>query len=158
MAQGSDGPGKGCNGQTVLVACLGIEGGRMASCAPLDYACMCQIQADVLQCYDQCPKDILRTTEQSKLTAYCVAASAAVTVPAATSTLSTFVVESTSASQTEDAATPDATETSTEDPSSTESANGSASSTGDAHSAAAHITWMCASSLLAVLTAAFMTL
>ncbi|KAF3936447.1 hypothetical protein ABW19_dt0206106 [Dactylella cylindrospora] len=161
-AQSQDGAGKGCAAQNVLLACLGTQEGRIALCKTLDYACMCQVQADVLQCYDQCPNDILRSTEESKLTAYCVAASATLSTAVATPTATESTTESTAAaSQTEaEESTPteSATETETEEPSGTETAEGSASSTGDADSAAAKITWMCASSLLAVLTAAFMVL
>ncbi|KAK6499236.1 hypothetical protein TWF506_003863 [Arthrobotrys conoides] len=167
LAQNQSGqPGAGCAGQNVLIACLGSQAGRIAQCKTLDYACMCQIQADVLQCYDQCPNDINRSTEQSKLTAYCVAASAAAPAPTQTSA-STFVVQTTgsSASPTEtgdEDATPtdtsDGTSTETDGPTGTKSSNGKAATSEPAGSSAAKITWMCASSLMAVLTAAFMAL
>ncbi|KAF3907216.1 hypothetical protein ABW20_dc0101219 [Dactylellina cionopaga] len=137
----------------------------MDTCKTLDYACMCQTQADVLQCYDQCPNDVNRSTEQSKLTAYCVAASAVVTP---TSTLATYSVQTSAAVTQSDAETtpspsdsPSDSPSSTDEestPSSTKSSKGGATSTGAADSSAARITWMCASSLLAILTAAFMAL
>lgn len=166
LAQNQSGqPGAGCAGQNVLVACLSTQGSRIAQCKTLDYACMCQVQADVLQCYDQCPNDINRSTEQSKLTAYCVAASATASVATPTAA-STFSVETSgsTASPTE-TGDDDATPTDTSDGTSeTETATGTKSSSGNAAtsepagSSAAKITWMCASSLMAVLTAAFMAL
>ncbi|KAK6336006.1 hypothetical protein TWF730_003380 [Orbilia blumenaviensis] len=168
LAQNQQGqPGAGCAAQNVLTACLSTQGSRISQCKTLDYGCMCTVQADVLQCYDQCPNDVNRSTEQSKLTAYCVAASAAAPVSTPTPA-STFSVETTGSApaptQTEsgDDATPtdsaDGSSTETEAPTGTKSSNGKAATSEPAGSSAAKITWMCASSLMAVLTAAFMAL
>ncbi|KAK6517293.1 hypothetical protein TWF281_003952 [Arthrobotrys megalospora] len=159
-------PGSGCPAQNVLIACLSTQGSRIAQCKTLDYGCMCTVQADVLQCYDQCPNDPLRSTEQSKLTAYCVAASATVSVPDPT-TATTFTVETSSGSastptDTGDDSTPTDSEGSTTETGSsaskTSTGAGKAATSEPAGNSAAKITWMCASSLMAVLTAAFMAL
>ncbi|KAK6510014.1 hypothetical protein TWF481_004727 [Arthrobotrys musiformis] len=158
-------PGDGCAAGNVLTACLSTQGARIAQCKTLDYGCMCEVQSYVLQCYDQCPNDVNRSTEQSKLTAYCVAASATVSVAAPTSA-STFVVQTSgstaSPTSSDDDATPtdsaDGTSTETESATGTKSSSGKAATSEPAGSSAAKITWMCASSLMAVLTAAFMAL
>ncbi|KAK6351747.1 hypothetical protein TWF718_004893 [Orbilia javanica] len=167
LAQNTSGqPGSGCPAQNVLTTCLSTQSSRMALCKVLDYACMCQVQGDVLQCYNQCPNDINRSTEESKLTAYCVAASATASVATPTAA-STFVVETTASTGSptqsgDDDATPtdtsDGTSTETEASTSTGSSSGKAATSEPAGSSAAKITWMCASSLMAVLTAAFMAL
>ncbi|EPS37144.1 hypothetical protein H072_9229 [Dactylellina haptotyla CBS 200.50] len=156
-------PGYGCAAQSVLVTCLGTQAARIASCKTLDYACMCQTQADVLQCYDQCPNDVNRSTEQSKLTAYCVAASATASVAAPATTSAAYTVQSSApaATQSEDGSSPaptDASGTSTDGSSKSKTSSAGGATSTDVPNSAAQITWMCASSLLAVLTAAFMAL
>ncbi|KAF3905857.1 hypothetical protein AA313_de0207993 [Arthrobotrys entomopaga] len=156
----SGGPGTGCPGQNVLVACLATQNSRLATCAALDYACMCQMQADVLQCYDQCPNDINRSTEQSKLTAWCVAASATMTTPASTFSVVSTPSASNAPTPTGSSSSPtdEATNPSSSGSSPASKTSGTASTSTDAPNSGAKVTWMCASSLMAVLTAAFMAL
>ncbi|KAK6535165.1 hypothetical protein TWF694_001638 [Orbilia ellipsospora] len=160
---GSGGPGTGCPAQNVLVACLASQNSRLAACAQLDYACMCQVQADVLQCYNQCPNDVNRSTEQSKLTAWCVAASATMTTPASTfSVVSTPAASNTvsnGATQTGGSyPTDEATNPSSSGSTPASKTSGTASTSTNTPNSGAKVTWMCASSLMAVLTAAFMAL
>ncbi|KAF3924197.1 hypothetical protein ABW21_db0201551 [Orbilia brochopaga] len=162
-----------CPAQNILVTCLGTQADRMKTCAPLDYGCQCQIQGDVLGCYNQCPSDANRSSEDAKLTAYCVAASATIvktTTPTPTGTFS-VVSSSTSgaksATPTDDSSDSQATDSSSPSGSggsgnggsrSSPTTTGGASRASSTDSAAAKITWMCGSSLLAVLTTAFMAL
>ncbi|KAK6339057.1 hypothetical protein TWF696_009850 [Orbilia brochopaga] len=168
--------GSSCAAQNVLVACLGTQQSRMSSCSALDYGCQCQMQSDVLGCYNQCPSDPGRASEDAKLTALCVAASATMTKTTSPTSTGTYSVQRSSstddASPTDDSSddsepTGSSSSPSDSDGSSNRNGNGrssptttggSARASGSADSAATKITWMCASSLLAVLTAAFMVL
>ncbi|EWC45752.1 hypothetical protein DRE_05089 [Drechslerella stenobrocha 248] len=161
----------GCLAQNILVGCLNIQNSAFAQCGPVDYVCQCQAQGLVVQCYDQCPNDPAKGSMESKLTALCVAASAS--LPTSTSarpissdpvtrTTSTRPASSTGAGEddNDNSSSSDSDSPSSSGngrPAATTTGSGSRAS-GDSASAATKITWMCASSLLAVLTAAFMAL
>ncbi|KAJ6264323.1 hypothetical protein Dda_0468 [Drechslerella dactyloides] len=154
-----------CAAQNILNVCISQAKARLSACTATDYGCQCEVQQAVVQCYNNCPNDAGLYAEKGTLSSYCVAASATIkTTP--TSTASTFSVQRSSASGSSPTSGSDDSEPTSgsnsgsdnNGPSSSSTTTGGASRATPADSAAAKITWMCASSLLAVLTAAFMVL
>ncbi|KAJ1882197.1 hypothetical protein H4R99_001512 [Coemansia sp. RSA 1722] len=66
--------GKLCAAQNILTNCLSIQGIQFTACSYSDWACKCQAQKALVQCYNNCPGDDARASQEGQVTVYCNAA------------------------------------------------------------------------------------
>ncbi|KAJ2695980.1 hypothetical protein FB645_006323 [Coemansia sp. IMI 203386] len=66
--------GKLCAAQNILTSCLSIQGIQFTACSYSDWACKCQAQKALVQCYNNCPGDDARASQEGQVTVYCNAA------------------------------------------------------------------------------------
>ncbi|KAJ1807899.1 hypothetical protein LPJ56_004824 [Coemansia sp. RSA 2599] len=65
---------KACAAQNILANCLSIQGIQFTACSYSDWACKCQAQKALVQCYNNCPGDDARAAQEGQVTVYCNAA------------------------------------------------------------------------------------
>ncbi|KAJ1808337.1 hypothetical protein LPJ56_004727 [Coemansia sp. RSA 2599] len=65
---------KVCAAQNILTNCLSIQGIQFTACSYSDWACKCQAQKALVQCYNNCPGDDARAAQEGQVTVYCNAA------------------------------------------------------------------------------------
>ncbi|KAI8141013.1 hypothetical protein BJV82DRAFT_620477 [Fennellomyces sp. T-0311] len=60
-----------CPDQTVFDQCKRNEDNYIATCAQGDYACLCKWQTEKVSCWNNCPNDTGRGTEEALRITYC---------------------------------------------------------------------------------------
>ncbi|KAL0141214.1 hypothetical protein V8B55DRAFT_1379688 [Mucor lusitanicus] len=64
----------GCAAEANFQACKSIEESLLHGCGPVDYACQCNAQKLIRQCYDLCPEYSVDANEQARVaTGICAA-------------------------------------------------------------------------------------
>ncbi|KAJ1643877.1 Phospholipase D1 [Coemansia asiatica] len=75
LAAAEAAPGtKICAAQNILTNCLSVQGIQFTACSYSDWACKCQAQKALVQCYNNCPGDDARAAQEGQVTVYCNAA------------------------------------------------------------------------------------
>ncbi|KAI8643272.1 hypothetical protein BD408DRAFT_415251 [Parasitella parasitica] len=59
----------GCAAEANFQACKSIEQSLLQSCGPVDYACQCNAQKLIRQCFDLCPEYSVDANEQARVAA-----------------------------------------------------------------------------------------
>ncbi|KAM0689853.1 hypothetical protein Q7P36_010725 [Cladosporium allicinum] len=109
----------------IITNCLASTGLRVESCASNDWDCLCANSQAVLTCYDNCPSDPRRPSEEQTNTSYCNAAKA---YPSSSSSSSAFSAVSSGASQTSGSASSTASDSEASETDSASSATSSGAS------------------------------
>jgi len=148
-------PSSTCAAEYIVQQCLSSTQAVLTGCATNDFSCMCPAQQAVVTCYNNCPGDPQQTIAQGLAQQYCQFASIYDTTTTAAPTTFT-VVSSTAGSNT--ATSTNSASGSTNSGSSSTTSSGTAAASTEASNGAGQVAAFCASSLLALLTAAFMAL
>ncbi|KAI9480928.1 MAG: hypothetical protein EXX96DRAFT_564739 [Benjaminiella poitrasii] len=61
----------GCAAQNVLDTCLSNEDNYLKTCIDRDYSCLCKWHTAKLSCYDNCPQNLGRASQQGLKDTFC---------------------------------------------------------------------------------------